>query len=377
MAFRNFRGAMVAGYQTSPKIPGLKANGGSLEMEMPGRRDKSRSGSKQIVYFGLTLTSLVLLLCLVGVLYQDIASASDLQRYPPPGILVDVDGHNMHIYCLGTGSPTVVLEAGLGASSMSWGPILEEIAAFTRVCAYDRAGLGWSDPLPTPIYRGQVAESLHTLLSKAGIPEPYLLVGHSLGGVYVRAFAERYPSQVAGLVLIDSSHENQLSRLPLEIERRFKAMDLMFSGCRLVSPLGLVRLFHVYSFFLRSTPLEPGDRQAFVATLNRGHTCHVVQNELTAGVVDLDLPVPPPNLGDLPLVVLTAGGDTPHRFFSGFREDTLRPGKGRWLALQDELAALSTNSTHLVIEDSNHLLHYDRPDLVVDVIREMIESIRN
>jgi pimeloyl-ACP methyl ester carboxylesterase len=310
-------------------------------------------------------------------LYQGTSSARDLKRFPPPGIRVDLGDRAMHITCLGTGSPTVILEAGLGASSMSWGPIFEDITFFTRVCAYDRAGLGWSDPLPTPIYRYQVAESLHTLLDKASIPGPYLLVGHSLGGVYVRAFAERYPSQVAGMVLIDSSHENQLSRLSSKAKRRLKVMDSALAACRLASSFGLVRLFRLYAFSLNSAPLAPEDRQAFIVTLNQTHTCRAVQNELTAGILDLNSPAPPPNLGDLPLVVLTAAGSPPRRIFPGFQEDTLRPGKGNWLALQDELAALSTNSTHLVVEDSSHLLHYDRPDLVVDAVRGMVESIRD
>src|SRR5207244_2745846 len=146
--------------------------------------------------------------------YQALAEARDRRKYPPPGRLVDVDGHRLHLQCLGDGRPTVVLEAGLSTCSLDWSRVLPEVARLTRVCAYDRAGHGWSDRGSKPRTSQRLADELHTLLINAGIDGPYVLVGHSYGGQIARIFGTRYPDEVAGLVLVDSSHENQRSRIP-------------------------------------------------------------------------------------------------------------------------------------------------------------------
>ncbi|MBM3122522.1 MAG: alpha/beta hydrolase [Chloroflexi bacterium] len=129
----------------------------------------------------LGLLGLLVLGMIAGAIYQAAASASDLKRYPPPGDLYDVGEYRLHIVCAGDGSPTVVLEAGAASSDLSWHLVQKGVAGFTRVCAYDRAGFGWSDPASGPISPGQVAEDLHKLLSVADVPGPYILVGHSAG----------------------------------------------------------------------------------------------------------------------------------------------------------------------------------------------------
>jgi hypothetical protein len=154
----------------------------------------------------LGLFILLIVLVPLGMIYQSAALKRDAQRYPYPGELVDVGEFRLHIYCIGSGTPTVVLEAGLGDGSFIWGQVQNKVATSTRVCAYDRPGLGWSDFVNRQFRRQAVAENLHTLLVNAGIPGPYILVGHSVGGIYVRAFAQKYPKEVAGLVFVDSSH---------------------------------------------------------------------------------------------------------------------------------------------------------------------------
>jgi pimeloyl-ACP methyl ester carboxylesterase len=129
------------------------------------------------------------------------------QRYPMPGRLVDVGGHRLHIHTVGEGWPTVVLDAGLGESALTWAGIQPEIAKFSRVCSYDRAGMGWSDPGPQPRTYPRIAAELHTLLHNAGEKPPYVLVGHSAGGFTVRLFAQFHPDEVAGVVLVDPSDE--------------------------------------------------------------------------------------------------------------------------------------------------------------------------
>jgi pimeloyl-ACP methyl ester carboxylesterase len=169
-----------------------------------------RIGRRVLRGIGRTLAALVGLLValgLAGASYEAIAAAGDARRYPPPGRLVDVGGERLHIQCVGTGSPTVVLDAGLGGSSLDWNLVQSELGNTTRVCAYDRAGMGWSDPSPYPRTPRQIADELHTLLTNAGIAEPYVLVGHSLAGKNVRLFALTHPDQVAGMVLVDARSE--------------------------------------------------------------------------------------------------------------------------------------------------------------------------
>ena len=146
----------------------------------------------------------------VGIVYQTVGQAFDRRKYPPQGQLVDIGGFRLHLNCIGRGTPTVVMDAGGCAPSITWGLVPAEIAKFTRVCTYARAGLGWSDPNPRISRTSQQSvDELHLLLTKAGINPPYLLVGHSLGGVTMRLYASQYPEDVVGLVLVDSSHENQ------------------------------------------------------------------------------------------------------------------------------------------------------------------------
>src|SRR6266542_6487257 len=170
-----------------------------------------RARRKRGFFFWTRRVLLVLVIALValggaGAIYQAVATALDQRAYPPPGQLVDVGGYKLHISCSGTGSPTVILEAGLANPSSIWGWIQPEVAKSTRVCAYDRAGVGWSDPGPEPRDAQHIATELHCLLQNAGIPRPYILVGWSYGGLYVRMYAGTYPDEVAGMVLLDSSH---------------------------------------------------------------------------------------------------------------------------------------------------------------------------
>jgi len=156
----------------------------------------------------LGLLALIVLLALGGATYEAIMAARDGKRYPPPGQLVDVGGYRLHLHCIGQGSPTVVLDAGLGAFSLDWGAVQPQIATSTRVCTYDRGGLGWSDPGPTPRSPQQFASELHALLTKGGVEGPYVLVAHSISGKTARLFASQHPDEVAGMVLVDARHEH-------------------------------------------------------------------------------------------------------------------------------------------------------------------------
>ena len=188
-----------------------------------------------VLTFSITAISL-----LTGIFYQALNEALDRRKHPPQGKLVDIGGFHLHLNCIGQGTPTVVMDAGGGAPSITWGLVPSEIAKFTRVCTYDRAGFGWSDPNARNSRTSQQSvDELHSLLTKAGINPPYILVGHSLGGVNMRLYASQYPEDVVGLVLVDSSHENQVTS---EMWRRIKIMSWLYQVLRVFSKVGVVRL---------------------------------------------------------------------------------------------------------------------------------------
>src|SRR5918994_3815756 len=151
----------------------------------------------------------LLALAVIGAIYQAVATQIDQRTYPPPGEMVDVGTHSLHINCLGEGSPTVILEAANFGMSAHWVRVQQQLAKTTRVCAYDRAGLGWSEAGPEPRDARQISSELRTLLKGANTEGPYVLVGHSYGGLYAQMYAARYPKQVAGMVLVDSTHPEQ------------------------------------------------------------------------------------------------------------------------------------------------------------------------
>ena len=267
--------------------------------------------------------------------------------------------HELHIDCVGQGSPTVVLEAALGNASAHWVRVQQEVSEVTRVCAYDRAGMGWSEGGPEPRDAARVTGELHALLEGAGVEGPYVMVGHSFGGLYARAYAARYPDETAGVVLVDSSHPDQFERLPDGPENYAQARRL-FAVAPLFARLGVIRLFD-----LLPVPAElPAPQRAQVEAFNPA-TKQVSTTadefratpQTTAQVRDAG------SLGDKPLAVVSAGKQPQ-----------------AWLQLQEELATLSPNSTHRVVEGATHVsLLYDPDDAretSTSIVR-VVEAARN
>jgi pimeloyl-ACP methyl ester carboxylesterase len=253
--------------------------------------------------------------------------------YPMPGRLIDVGGHRLHINCTGTGSPTVVLEPGLGEPSTAMGWIAPAVAATTRVCVYDRAGRGWSEMAAAPQNGVEVATDLHTLLQAAGEPGPYILAGHSAGGIYVLNFAQLYPQQVAGVVLLDSMHPEQYTKIaswPAFYEMFRRVSALLPSLSRI--GVGRVMYQSVYS----DLPAMARDEQrAFWATPRHARSVRDEFSELRTAMTQAQSLT---SLGDRPLIVVTAQKDA----------------ENGWMAAQDDLAALSTNVDHRVLGDATH-----------------------
>jgi pimeloyl-ACP methyl ester carboxylesterase len=274
-----------------------------------------------------------LVLASLGGGYETAQESLDRAAYPMPGQLFDVGEHRLHLNCTGTGSPTVILEAGFGENSSSWAWIAPDVARDTRVCVYDRAGQGWSEPAGNPQDGVAVANDLHTLLDRAHEPGPYVLVGHSLGGAYALNFAALYPDDVAGVVLLDSMHPEQYTRLPgyplfYQVYRR--ASTLFPSLVR----LGVGRL--AYQFEFGGFPAQAQTEMR--AKSSTAGTVRSQQDEWSMVRTTLIEAQTLTTLGDRPLMVVTARRDMQ---------------KG-WMELQDDLATLSTNSVHQIFPDANH-----------------------
>ena len=329
----------------------------------------------------ISRASLVLLgslfaIAVVGSIYQGLSEAKDKQNFPAPGLLLEVDGSLMHIHCQGDGSPTVVVEQGLGGFSSAWDHIHDDIADKTRVCAYDRVGMGYSEPIGRALSSTEVSMRLYKLLATAGETDDLVLVGWSAGGVYVREFQRKYPDLVRGMVFVDSSHENQLTRLPTRSSGGQSNRRTLMEVAKYIAPLGILRISGLIENEVNSLPISESLRNKVLAQYHFSHAAQAQLHEAEAFQADLKNPPQMVSLGDLPLAVITRGA--PIQSSAG--DETVRFLEEReriWVELQKELASLSSNSTHIFATQSRHSIHHDEPNLLVDTIFEIVDRSRS
>ncbi|MGH8196425.1 MAG: alpha/beta fold hydrolase [Woeseiaceae bacterium] len=286
----------------------------------------------------------------------DSAPAQSAADEPPaPGTYIWVGDHRLHLDCRGSGSPTVVFDSGLGGSSLDWTLVQPEVASFTRACAYDRAGYAWSDPGPLPRDSEHIVSELEQLLGNGSVAAPYVLVGHSFGGLIVQRFARQHPQKIAGLVLVDATHEDQFRRLE-----------------EAVTPSG-----HAYRWSLRTVldsynapeGLPEDVRLLAGAFAARAQSIVVVRSELnflrngTRAAAAGDLP-------DVPVIVISHRVMTP----------ATSARKGRmaemWMEMQLELAARARRSTHVIAATDDHYVHIREPETVIEAVRAVVEQHR-
>lgn len=345
------------------------------------KKKSSRSGClARIGRIFLWLVLILALLLAAGYVYQRQTTAADFKQFPAPGQRVDVGGYSLHIYCTGEGSPTVVVDAGNGDFSLGWSGIQPEVAKSTRICTYDRAGYGWSDPSPSPRTAKVMAEELRTLLVNAGIEPPYVLVGHSLGGHNVHMFASLYPDEVAGIVLVDSAHPGQFQRLPPEYISLDSQQKSYVGVMAFMARFGILRLLGNAS---QGQDFAPPAVQKMPEAIQSTYMAMMSHpNYFDATLAELNS-LPETNaqvqalgsLGDLPLIVLTTEQsiDTAALKAMGYNAQIDLAGIQQiWLELQNELAALSTNSEHIIVKDSSHTIQLDQPQAVIDAIRKVV-----
>ncbi len=322
--------------------------------EVPQPTPKKRRSFRWLV----RVVILVVCLILAGTIYESVSEAADVQAYPPLGQMVDVGGYRLHINCTGTGSPTVIIEAGLGDWSLPWNAVQEEVAKTTRVCTYDRAGMGYSEASPLPRTAEKFAHELHTLLERANIAGPYVLIGHSLGGLTVRIFAHDYPTEVVGLVLIESMSRGHSAQSQMEIAPQTSYQPSAFSLPFFLGRMGLVRFLAAPLGLIENLPAKTQPAYAAFAVTPR--TAQEWVDEFVNVQVSLAQADAVTSFGDLPLIVVTAA----------LNQQT------DWQTMQTELLQLSSNSQQIVVENSGHNIHLDQPEAAVEAIVKMVSQLR-
>jgi pimeloyl-ACP methyl ester carboxylesterase len=353
----------------------------STRIPFPSRRRKSRWRWLKWLLQGIV--GLVLLVLLCGTAYEFWSRAQAVHRYPAPGKLVDIGGRKLQIDCRGSGSPTVVFEAGLGPDgALTWAMVHDEIAKTTRACAYSRAGIMWSDPHAGPQNGATVASDLHTLLAKAGEQPPFVLVGHSLGGPYSMIYTKNYGDQVAGLVFVDASHPDQIQRFEAanignqkdakeESETMALAAKLTWSGLvRLAAPSMMP------SPARQPTPATEAVQEevlSFVPT-----SLDALLKEFTALQDTLTEAGQLRQLGNRPLVVLTSSMDYSDEVLKQLGKTREQIGKmaAIWLELHNDEATWSSRSEHEVFKDATHYIQFDRPDAVIAAVNKVVAQVR-
>jgi pimeloyl-ACP methyl ester carboxylesterase len=311
----------------------------------------------------LVLVGLVTLLAVAGGTYQSIASRAEARRSPEAGQLVDVGGYRLKINCTGHGSPTVVLEAGLSDVSVEWRHVQPEIARFSRVCSYDRAGYGGSDAGPMPRTSAQIAHELHALLQRAGEAPPYLLVGSSFGGYSVRVFNGEYPDQVVGIVLADATQEDQYELLPAAWGRIYDSMLNRYKTQARWAP------FYIDLGVARLTLRLEGDVSDESYLILQSKYLRARASELEMIKTSAEQARAAGYIADKPLIVLTGGENSDSM---GLSKQDFDDFHRIWVdELQARLAHLSTKGKQIIIPDSGHDIPSERPDMVVKAVRDI------
>jgi pimeloyl-ACP methyl ester carboxylesterase len=326
---------------------------------------------KILRWTGIGLVALAVLLAIGGASWNALTTLYYRHHYPAPGKMYTVNGHTMHMYCTGSGSPTLILDSGLGDDWTVWQKVQPTLSKTTRVCSYDRSGLGWSDELSPDHDANTLADQLHALLQVAGIPKPIILMGHSMAGVYDRAYITRYPGDVAGMIFVDASSPDQDKRFP-------KPPDddkPNFTWQRWSNILGMARAQGDCSQIVPGLEFERG----FIYANN----CRMlVVDTNIAEVNDIDRSSDETRhtgpFGHLPILVLTEDPQKMVEVLStAFPRDTAEKVSTAWIAMQEDLKQLSSNDRRIIAKGSSHFIEVDRADLVNREVPAFIQQVRS
>jgi pimeloyl-ACP methyl ester carboxylesterase len=334
-----------------------------------GKRRQGRSVLRWLGRIALGILVILLLLMVAGAAYQWFASAADQRDYPPPGQLVDVGGHRLHIVCAGEGSPTVILDALGDGASPQWGWVQPAVAKTTHVCAYDRAGRGWSEAGPIPRDGKTVAQDLHTLLANAKIGGPTVMVGHSYGGLIALIYAGLYTDDVAGMVLIDSGLPGLRSpRMPAAAHEQEASDRKLVDMAPWMARLGIFRLVGY-----PATLPEPQQSYAQAIYASNGLWDSLKEELQAMSLTDAEAGQMPA-LGNRPLLVVAAT--------RGWADANAPTDESRQISntMQQELLPLSTNSAYREVEGASHgslVLNQTDAAQVSAAIMDVVDAVRN
>jgi pimeloyl-ACP methyl ester carboxylesterase len=327
----------------------------------------------------VALVALIMLLASAGAIYQAIGNWNDARRFPQQGRLVQAGDNTLNIDCSGeggAGKPTVILESAGGVPARGWAKVQPEVAKFTRVCSYDRAGYGWSEPGPKPRTMEQEAKELKLLLQAAGEAGPFVVVGHSQGGFNCQAFAHLYPDDVVGMVLVDASHPDTIERTAgvlakSEADRLLADMTFLQSPWFKISQVWLARLG--ITRLLAPAPDELSREINYLMMRTKG--IEAFGDELAVDATSAAQIRASGTLGDVPLIVLTAGKESDGNYRSEIDQAAARRV---WVeGIQAELAQLSSRGKQIIVTDSDHMIPTERPETVVAAIRDIWDQARS
>ncbi|MCL5975315.1 MAG: alpha/beta hydrolase [Gammaproteobacteria bacterium] len=264
-----------------------------------------------------------------------------------PGKRFDVGGYQLHIHCSGSGSPTVIVDVGLGDDSTDWLPIQQAVSNNSRICVFDRPGYGWSDFGPAPRTSNRIASELEILLEQADIAPPYILVGHSFGGYNIRIFAANNPQMVAGMVLVDASHEDQYNQFQIKLPNNFDRR-----GTIMILPKSTDSVAHAHK-----------------PPILRERAFHAARAEISAldeSSVQLQknstLPV-------VPLIVISRGKP------EWYGDASQQQREKTWINLQQDLSRLSPISSHMFAHQSGHAIPHEQPEIIIEAINDIVSRV--
>jgi pimeloyl-ACP methyl ester carboxylesterase len=320
------------------------------------------------------LVAVVVVLGAMGALWNALAVRQERHAHPPPGQLYIVDGHVMHLYCTGEGSPTLVLESGHGEDFTVWGKVQPALSRITRTCAYDRAGFGWSDTQSGARDAVHIADQLHALLAKAGMTQPVILMAHSAGGLYARVYASRFPGGVTGLILIDAT-----SPAPLPMPPLITALDhhsgTEFALVKAMVALGIARAAGQCDVVPKGLEHYAGRIKANACIPSQQNAYEQEDEALTVARTQAAEAGP---FGNLPILVLS---QDPQNKIPPFLAGRLSANDWHTWTTNHDLEQqayikLSARSRRVIAQGSGHYVHYDRPDVVIREVTAFIQSIR-
>lgn len=316
------------------------------------------------------VAGIVFLLLGLGFGYQRFATNLEEKQYQPVGKMIDIGGYKLHMIDSKVGKATVVIDSGAGGKTLDWCLVQPEIAKFARVITYDRAGYAWSDVSPLLRTSENIVQELRTMLHNAKIPAPYILVGHSFGGLNVRLFAAQYPDEVAGVILIDSAHEDLFEKMPqLRPNKYFLECVNIASRCGIFRVLNLLPFvsnkadaaIEKYPEFLRRICLAQNLSTKYMNTLMQEGLCSqesYKQIKQNCGQLD-----------DKPLTVISSAQPWPG-------QENVALNK-QWAAWQADLVTKSSRGKQIIVENSGHNISYDQPEVIIDAVRQMTLELQS